>query len=266
MKLGEPLEVTAPVSQRLLDSARIIQAIYHEWDRTLTRVPITATVRNAQSGLVNNESNVGLFFSLGVDSFYTLLKDSTVHSTNQDGITHLISVHGFDIYYGRENSAVFVDLLTNSTKVAKTLNKQTLAVVTNIREFSDQFVGWGRLYYGAAMASIGLALERKFKTIYLAGGHQPHHVHPWGSHPLLDPLWSTENLRFVSIGCETGRVEKIRFLAPPRDRYQTRSEPFTNLDGEGVHSGFTRQSRFFGFGFGYRGCSATSPIKNVIVS
>jgi 2-polyprenyl-3-methyl-5-hydroxy-6-metoxy-1,4-benzoquinol methylase len=211
MKAGEPLQVTVPVSQRMLRSARIIQSIYHDWDRTLSEVPISAPVRSAETDLMNKQSDVGVFFSLGVDSFYTLLRNLTAHSTDQDEITHLISIHGFDVYYG--NTALFSDVLTNGTKVAKTLDKKTLHVATNLREFSERFVSWTRLYHGAALASIGLALERKFKTIYIAASYQTPHLHPWGSHPLLDPLWSTESLNFVHEGCETGRVDKIRFIA-----------------------------------------------------
>jgi 2-polyprenyl-3-methyl-5-hydroxy-6-metoxy-1,4-benzoquinol methylase len=211
MKAGEPLQVTVPVSQRLLRSARIIQSIYHDWDRTLSEVPISAPVRSAETDLVSKQSDVGVFFSLGVDSFYVLLRNLTLHSTDQDEITHLISVHGFDVYYG--NTALFSDVLTNGTKVAKTLDKETLHVATNLREFSERFVSWTRLYHGAALASIGLVLERKFKTIYIAASYQAPHLHPWGSHPLLDPLWSTESLNFVHEGCETGRVDKIRFIA-----------------------------------------------------
>ena len=213
MKLREPLQVTAPVSQRLLNSARKLQAIYHGWDQTLSEIPMTAPVPSEESSQVNKESNVGLFFSLGVDSFYTLLKNSTAHPSDQDAITHLISLHGFDIYYGRGNTAVFADVVRTSTKVAETLNKKTLPVATNLRDFSDQFVTWGRLYHGAALASVGLALRHMFKTIHIAATYSYQQLFPWGSHPLLDPLWSTESLRFVHNGGEAGRLDKIRFIA-----------------------------------------------------
>ena len=35
----------------------------------------------------------------------------------------------------------------------------------------------------------------------------------FGSHPLLDPLWSTETLAFVHDGCEANRMEKVRRIA-----------------------------------------------------
>jgi hypothetical protein len=36
---------------------------------------------------------------------------------------------------------------------------------------------------------------------------------PLGSHPLLDPLWSTETTEFVHDGCEATRIEKAAVIA-----------------------------------------------------
>jgi hypothetical protein len=36
---------------------------------------------------------------------------------------------------------------------------------------------------------------------------------PWGSHPFLDPLWSTEWCELVHSGCEADRPAKARFIA-----------------------------------------------------
>ena len=36
---------------------------------------------------------------------------------------------------------------------------------------------------------------------------------PWGSHPLLDPLWSTEDIEFTHDGCEALRSAKIKAIA-----------------------------------------------------
>jgi hypothetical protein len=38
-------------------------------------------------------------------------------------------------------------------------------------------------------------------------------LHPWGSHPLLDPLWSTATLQFLHDGSEARRLDKLRRIA-----------------------------------------------------
>ena len=211
MALGESVQIRAPVSRELLEHAKVIQSLYCEWDKSLSRVSIVAPERSSREVKGKTVPNVGLFFSLGVDCFHLLMRNCVARPAGADEITHLIFLHGFDISH--RTTFVYKDLLENGNKVARALQKKIVRISTNLRDFSDPIISWGRLYHGAALASYGLLLEPGFNTIYMAGGHQPRHLHPWGSHPLLDPLWSTETLRFVSEGCETGRVQKIKFLA-----------------------------------------------------
>ena len=35
------------------------------------------------------------------------------------------------------------------------------------------------------------------------------HLGPLGSHPLLDPLWSSEDVELVHDGCEATRLDKL---------------------------------------------------------
>lgn len=128
-------------------------------------------------------------------------------------ISFLITVHGFDIFYGKLNHSLFPFVLKNVTKVAKQLNKKSLWVATNIRELSDRFLDWGRLYHGAAMASVALLLENLLQEVYIASTYSWEQLHPHGSHPYLDPLWSTESLTIVHHGCEARRLDKIRFIS-----------------------------------------------------
>lgn len=213
MRTGEPLEICVPISTRLRRSIDQIQDIYRCWDPTLSRVTIKAPVYEGSSSLTRCPTQVGLFFSLGVDSFYTLLKNKTGRSNNGEVITYLIVVHGFDIYFGKWNTNLYPLVLTNAAKVAQELDAKILPVATNIRDLSDQFADWGVLYHGAAMASVALAVENLFSKVYIAASNSYARLHPWGTHPLLDPLWSTEKVSLVHDGCEATRLEKVYFIA-----------------------------------------------------
>jgi hypothetical protein len=64
------------------------------------------------------------------------------------------------------------------------------------------------LHQGSALISTGLALSPLLKKCVVAGRPlEP--TRPSGSHPLLDPLWSTETLEVVHDGTEAERTEKI---------------------------------------------------------
>lgn len=91
---------------------------------------------------------------------------------------------------------------------------EVLPILTNLRDFSDRVVDWVRIYHGAALASVGLAVPGAFPTLTIAATTTYDRLYPLGSHPLLDPLWSTESLSFIHDGCEADRfVDKIALIS-----------------------------------------------------
>jgi hypothetical protein len=213
MKLHETLEIPAPVSPKLLRATDEIQALYNSWDKSLSKVRINSPVRKEEPSVTLRSPRHALFFSCGVDSYYSLFKNVTNHPKDEETITDLIVVRGFDNPFQARRPSAFRTVLANARKVSGELQKNTLPVATNVRDFAIQFVRWDRLYHGAAMASVGLALESVFHRIYIASSFRdPCLVTPWGSHPGLDPLWSTERLSLSHDGFEARRVDKIRFI------------------------------------------------------
>jgi hypothetical protein len=144
-----------------------------------------------------------LFFSAGVDSFYTVLK-------HRDEITKLIFVHGFDLKL--DATALRAKVVKSIRAAAAELKKPLIEVETNIRELLGPYVLWD-LAHGAAMASVALLLSPQFHKVYFAATHTYSELIPLGSHPLLDPLWGTENLAIVHDGCEATRVVKVARIA-----------------------------------------------------
>jgi len=213
MRVGEPLRIPYAASPTLLRNLGRIQAIYREWDSTLSTVEVEIPTRNGSATPPRRPAATGLFFSLGVDSFYTLLKKQQSDAAGDDAITHLIVVHGFDIYYGKWNTDLFSAVLDNAAAVARAVGKRLVPVTTNLRDLSDQFVSWGELCHGSALASTGLVLGRMLRKVYVAATHTHADFLPWGSHPLLDPLWSIESVSFLHDGAEVRRVDKIKFIA-----------------------------------------------------
>lgn len=190
------------VSRTFLDGLSTIQGIYHRWDPSLHRVEVSGAIPGPQSGSTGDR--VGSFFSGGVDSFYTFLR-------HQDEITDLIFVHGFDIRL--DNGSVRDKASAKVREVASVFGKNVIEIETNIRELLDPYVDWGVLGHGAALAAIGHLLAPSLRRIFIPASHTYADLFPWGSHPVLDPLWSSESLEFVHDGCEGTRVEKVALLA-----------------------------------------------------
>ncbi len=211
MKSGEELHIPMPVSPRLLRSADTIQDIYHTWNNQLAKIKVASPLAVDQDPQAAKGSENGMFFSSGVDSFYTLFKNLSCQPENEDTIKHLLVVHGFDIFTW--NTSLYDQLLANCERVGSATGANVHPIATNIRDLMEEYVHWGYFGHGACLASVGLALGPLFKQIYIASSYTYADLFPWGSHPLLDPLWSTENSSFIHDGCEATRAEKTRIIA-----------------------------------------------------
>ncbi len=196
MKMGKPLQISGTVSHKLLAATQTIQDIFHKWFPEFQNIPVQA--EPGLSDEVSRTAEVGAFFSGGVDSFYTLLK-------HQDEITKIILINGIMF----ENPSLRSKLSNEIREIAKELGKSLIVVEVNMREFSDQYTDWADHYVGSALASTGLLLSPQFRKVYIPATFSYEHLHPEGSHPLLDPFWSTESLTFEHDGCEANRIEKI---------------------------------------------------------
>jgi len=200
MKKNEDLEIDGSVSKYLMSSTPDIMKILKSWDLGFNPISIKAKLYIENS---NNNNNVGCFFSGGVDSFYTYLK-------NRQKIKYLIFVHGFDISANDEE--LYKKIEKNIMKIANEENVKLIKVKTNVREIFDQYFDW-IVSHEFAIASVALFLRRGFKEIYASCGltnvNADHHY----MSPDLDILWSTESMKINHYGCDANKIAKLRFLS-----------------------------------------------------
>jgi hypothetical protein len=161
-------------------------------------------------------NGVSLFFSSGVDSFYSLIM-------HRDEVDNLLLVHGFDLPLA--DTDTFAQAEARAREVARLFGKRLIVLRTNMRwerpsvpvltnmrwEWPHVPCGW-EMSHGAAMAAVAHALAPNHGKVYIASSHSYADLHPWGSHPLLDPLWSSNSVKIIHDGGET-RINKLRALA-----------------------------------------------------
>ncbi|MBI2870423.1 MAG: hypothetical protein HYY14_01805 [Candidatus Omnitrophica bacterium] len=220
MQEGGPLHLDGSVSKRLFRGAARIQEIYRVWDPGLHGV--RTDVRTG-GGLGNGAARgVGCFFSGGVDSFYTFLK-------HREEITHLVFVHGFDLKLA--DTALRAEAACAIRGISREFGKQLIEVDTNLRDFSERFAHWGTHYHGSALASVALLLAPQLGKIYIPASNTYLHLHPRGSHPLVDPRWSTEGMEIDHDGCEATRFGKIERIIGSEIVLKTLRVCWENLGG-----------------------------------
>jgi hypothetical protein len=185
-----------------------IQDVFRLWGaehwrgklQNLQHVSVDAEVR---SGPAERASGVACLFSGGGTP--SIRCSSTARRS-----PHIIVVHGFDI--GLEDRELRVQASRMAREVARELGKSLIEVETNLRSFSDALVGWEK-YHGAAMASVALLFQHRFRKVLIASSHTYSRMQQWGSHMLLDPLWSTELTEIEHDGSAARRVDKAAYIS-----------------------------------------------------
>jgi hypothetical protein len=214
MALGEPLRIEGVVSGQLMQSLPRLQAIYQEWNAGLSIISVDSFGLDLRATHEGHARRVSLFFSLGVDSFYSLLKNNRDHPGDEKTIDDLLFVRGLDIAIDDPKvDDLFNMTVLNASRVADQYCKTLIVASTNLRHFTNRFVNWGKTCHGAALASIALALGERFTEVNIASTYDWEHLMPWGSHPELDPLWSNGKVLLSHDGCEATRLDKTRLVS-----------------------------------------------------
>jgi hypothetical protein len=201
MVLGSELRIEGPVDPGTLEAAGRVQTLYARWFPGLQPIRVDAPSRVSRP----RAPGVVSLFSGGVDSFYTALG-------GRGRLTHLLFVHGFDIPLWAETLRVRVAEALRSA--AAEIGLPLLEMETNAREFLDDYVSWD-FAHGAGIAAAGISLAADVGEVIVPSSFltpsDGTRLPSWGSHPELDPLWSTNEQLFVH-DADVGRHAKLRLL------------------------------------------------------
>ncbi len=199
MAAGVPLDIDPglPVSPTMLAGIDQLQQVLRLWGSHLNRPFTPVPVRATASSDGPSPATVLSFFSGGVDGLYTLLHAPVP-------VTHGVVVRGIDLQL---DNPLWDEICDRNRRWLARHEVPLLAVESNIRFVGRNLgVRWP-IYFGAALAAIGHALGAG--TLLIAAGHTWRELWPDGSHPLTDPLWSSDALRVVHHGREAKRWQKL---------------------------------------------------------
>jgi hypothetical protein len=121
MRVAENLMIEAPVSPLLLRRVEEITSRLTRWRPHLYPSRVLAPVARRDNG----GSAIGLFFSGGVDSYYSLLKNIERHPTGEEAISYIIFAFGIDSIYGYDQR-YFEDVSSMVRGVARETGKQAI--------------------------------------------------------------------------------------------------------------------------------------------
>ena len=211
--LGEPLEWEVPVDRPLLDGAREVLRIWRAWYGQTQVVPLNGPI--AERPGFPPPSRTSAFLSGGVDSFFTALDHGDGDGREERGaIDEFLFVGGLDLRL--DASDAIARVRRSLVQVSDALGRPLVFVRTNFREIETQwnrYVNWSLWGHGAVLASIPLALGKRYGRALIAASNIYTVPVPWGSHPFVDTLFSSWTLRVRDDGAAHDRTEKVRAIA-----------------------------------------------------
>lgn len=222
MKLGVPLVSEGPVSRTLLESGLPrIQHFYAIWryDKQNAQYPRYREVPIEAPAVedVPSASGVGLLFSGGVDSSFSLVEA-------REEITDLIFIHDFEDPFPPDQAVKAVSGVTN---VAEAFGKRLITAKTNARSVFSQYVSRRVV----VLPAVALQLQGRLSKVHVASSDSVKSLHPGLSHPFLDPLWSTTATEIVHDRIDVTRLEKTALIAGDRlllENLRVCWEPYQN--------------------------------------
>jgi hypothetical protein len=199
------LVLSSPLDRRWLHNVEGVLATWNAWWGTPARLSdvLSAPRRNAHRRIAGAPARgVGLCFSLGVDSFHTLLRSGRE-------IDHLLLAEGFDIRLDDGPRVVAAE--ASLREVAGAMGVRAVMVRTNLRDHpsSGRRMRWALRVHGGALAALGHACSAEIGEL-LISSTKPHSADaPWGSHWETDRGWSSSRLLVTHLGAQWRRNEKL---------------------------------------------------------
>lgn len=208
MKLNANIKVYGSASRSLLANLTELQLIWQTWCPELYFIADIKTNQLRDNDVLVPGAIVA--FSGGTDAQFSAYR----HATGKAGYATQelkagVLVQGFDIPLADDIG--FLGAERMATETLADIELKLLAVKTNTRELWD--IHWPH-YYGAAVASVLCGLNKYAGTGIMGSGPAYEALFtPCGSHPMTDPLLSSNSFKMIHDGAGFSRSQKIELLA-----------------------------------------------------
>jgi hypothetical protein len=193
------LRIEQPVCKVWYENAHAaMQFLKDNWGTA--NISIIAETREA---LRPAQDATAVFFSGGVDSFYSATQDATYN--------YLVNVENFD---APATATSFAQAARNRViQVAKAVGSIPVTVRTNINEHPSFQIHKFADTHGAILAAIGHLLTPHIGSIKISPSLHSANTPVFGSNYRLDPLWSSKSLQIFNGDPTISRQARISSIA-----------------------------------------------------
>jgi hypothetical protein len=223
MRAGERrIAIEGAVCPRLRDGLGAAAAILRDWYGPPRLLPAIEPSAGFAAPAPASGGRSAAFLSGGMDSLDVFLRNHSYfpagHLSRLDEALH-VSGLPYTGPPGSSSRESFVSRACSAAgELARGLGVPLTFVRTNLADIDRDFLFFRQEYFGSAYAAIAHLFSRRFTSVSFASAQQlGYRLDPLGSHPLLDPLYSTGALAFRHEGAERTRLQKAETLVARPD-------------------------------------------------
>jgi hypothetical protein len=211
------LALDQAICPRLKEGLETVTALMRHWTQgTFQPLAIDAPLTRTALHTTKNR-HAAIFLSGGMDSLAALKRIRDHYAPTHPGYPRdALLVHGFDIGGVIERGAkypVFERARAAMTPVAADAGLRLIPIYTNLRHLCDDRDLWLNQFFGAVLAAAVHAFSPRINLAWLASSYDIPHLHPCGSHPLLDPEYGSSDLQIRHRDVGLSRMEKLQIVA-----------------------------------------------------
>ncbi|MDD9303921.1 MAG: hypothetical protein HUK40_16885 [Desulfobacter sp.] len=217
LHLGEKrIFVDQEVSPFLKEGLEVAMNLFSHW--TLGRyAPIALETKVRKQIKLPQSPRAGMVMSGGMDSLAGLRLNHLHYPEGHPArVKDSFFLHGFDIGGVVERGMkyhVFDRAVEAISKVTQDAGTTLVPVYTNLRHLCDERELWLDSFFGAVLAAMAHAFSGRINLMFIPSSYDIPNLHPCGSHPLLDPEYSSYGMRIRHRDYELSRLEKIKVVS-----------------------------------------------------
>ena len=215
IKNGEQrVVIDEPICPELKEGLATVVQCFRAWYGPDIYMPKIETKGTRKNLVFDNPRDTGAFMSGGIDSLALLRSNHLNYDQNHSRfIKKCFAVYGFNMIAIPEHDKLFEQSLESLSNVTLDAGVELVPVYTNVRTLDDDEQFWVEQFHGATLASMGHLFNRVISSISVSSSHDFESLFPRGSHPLIDPNYSSEDFRILHDGNRYSRLAKTKLVA-----------------------------------------------------
>jgi hypothetical protein len=199
----------------LVEGLYAAHAWWSSWGGMPTAAPNIETFSRGRSPNVAGFRRAVAFLSGGVDSLHMLMRNRHLYRQGDPAyIRDALFIHGFDIGKRARDPETerFQMALRGIQPIAAEAGLRVIACRTNLRHLPSLPDFWEHRHNGAALAAVAHAATVGSAFVFIGGSFPIVDPVPWGSHPAVDGLFSSQRITLVHDGSRFSRLRKVQDL------------------------------------------------------